>query len=145
MWIYDPAEFAVADEHRLFKEGYMHCQKGRLTHALANAQKIPAQDDVASAIQYIERESGIQLTAPQFLEIVSLYPYHRAKLADYGWGDTEVREMMLDVVANVMANTRWPIGSDKVELTSFVAMLKRAASFMGYAVTATPKGSHETT
>lgn len=137
MWIYDPKSFADADEHRMFKEGYMHCQKGRVAHALANVHKVPAPEAVASALQVIEREAGICLTAPQFLEILSLYPYQRAKLADYGWGDTEVRELVLDVVANIMANTRWPLGGDEVDIVAFVAMLQKAARFMGYAVAET--------
>jgi hypothetical protein len=132
MWIYDPKDFADADEHWMFKEGYMHCQKGRIKHALANVLAEPAPDALAQAIQFVEQEAGIQLSAAQFKEILSLYPFARAKLADYGWGDTEVREMVLDVVANVMANTRWPLGSDEVELGAFVAMLKKAAAFMGY-------------
>lgn len=134
MWIYDPKEFSEADEHRMFKEGYMHMQRSRIAHALANVDKQPAEDAVKSAIQFIEHEAEIRLTHAQFLKIMSLYPYQRAKLADYGWGDTEVREMMLDVVANIVGNTRWPIGMDGVEIHQFVAMLKKAAAFMGYEV-----------
>ncbi|KPC02021.1 Unknown protein sequence [Pseudomonas amygdali pv. lachrymans] len=32
-----------------------------------------------------------------------------------------------------MANTRWPLGKDEVDLQTFIARLKTAACFMGYA------------
>ena len=56
----------------------------------------------------------------------------RGKLAAYGWGDTEVRELILDVVANFMANTRWPREKDDVDIQTFIERLKAAARFLGY-------------
>jgi hypothetical protein len=101
-------------------------------------QKAPTQEALSAAVRFIQQESGINLSPPQFLKILSLYPFQRAKLADYGFEDTEVREMMLDVVANVMANTRWPLNGDDVELSKFTYMLRKAAVFMGYSASFDP-------
>lgn len=135
MWIYDPKKFVAASDERLFEEGYMHMQKSRMEFALAQVGSIPSDKTVAEAVTFIEEAAEIVLTPDQLLAILSLYPMARGKLANYGWGDTEVREMVADTVANFMTGSRWPIGQDDVDPAAFVARLKKAASFMGYAIT----------
>jgi hypothetical protein len=134
MWIYEPKNFVAAGEDRLFTEGYMHMQKSRMEHALAHATAIPSGISIAEAVAFIEEVAGIKLTSDQLLAILSLYPMARGKLADYGWGDTEIREIVAGVVANFMTGSRWPTGQDDVDATAFVERLKKAATFMGYAV-----------
>lgn len=127
MWIYDPKRFVEADDDRLFSEGYMHSQKSRMEFALEHATAIPSDKTLTDAIAFIAEIAEIKLTREQLLAILSLYPVERGKLADYGWGDTEVREMVADVVTNFMTGSRWPLGKDDVDPAAFVSKLKKAA------------------
>ncbi len=135
MWIFEPAKFAVKSEDWLL-EGYMDSHKARMEFALANASAVPNESAISSAVGYVSEQSGIQLSTDELSNILSLYPQQRGKLAAYGWGDTEVREIILDAVANFIANTRWPVGKDDVDIQAFIAGLKAAARFMGYTTSA---------
>lgn len=136
MWIFEPGKFVAKSEDWILHEGYMHSQKARMEFAIANASATPDEGVLTEAAGYIAEEAGIQLSADELNNILSLYPMQRGKLARYGWGDTEVREFILDVVANFIANTRWPLGRDNVDIEDFVEKLKAAARFMGYATVA---------
>jgi len=136
MWIFEPGTFAAKSEDWLLHEGYMHSQKARMEFAIANASSTPDEEALMEAAGYVAEEAGIQLSADELRNILSLYPMQRGKFASYGWGDTEVREFILDVVANFIANTRWPAGRDNVDIEAFVEKLKAAAQFMGYATVA---------
>lgn len=135
MWIFEPAKFAVKSEDWLL-EGYMDSQKARMEFALANASAVPNESALSGAVGYVSEQSGIQLSTDELSNILSLYPLQRGKLAAYGWGDTELRELILDVVANFIANTRWPVGKDDVDIQAFIERLKAAARFMGYTTSA---------
>ncbi|MPQ71474.1 hypothetical protein [Pseudomonas sp. MWU12-2323] len=137
MWILEPGKFAAKSEDWLLHEGYMHSQKARMEFAIANASSAPTQATISEAAGYVAEEAGIQLSDDELRHILSLYPVQRGKLASHGWGDTEVRELILDVVANFIANTCWPTGKDNVDIQIFVKRLKVAAQFMGYAITPT--------
>lgn len=137
MWLFDPGKFAGKSEEWLL-EGYMNSQKARIEFAVANASSVPNIAALAGAIDYVAEEAGILLSADELRSILSLYPVQRGKLAAYGWGDTEVRELILDVVANFMANTRWPVGRDEVDMQLFIERLKAAARFMGYSTLVKP-------
>lgn len=134
MWVCDPKWFAEASDDRLFHEGYMHAQKSRMEFAIANASAIPCPDALSQAAAFVEETSCIRLTSEQLLQILSLYPMQRGKLADYGWGDTEVRELLMSVIANFLTGSRWPTEKDDVNVELFVRKLQKAASFMGYVV-----------
>ncbi|MDH4602318.1 hypothetical protein [Pseudomonas syringae] len=133
MWVLEPGKFAGKSEDWLLEDGYMHSQKAQIEFAMANALSVPGESALASAAECVATETGIQLSTEDLRRILSLYPVQRGKLAAFGWGDTEVRELILDAVANVMANTRWPLGKDDVDFQTFIARLKTAARFMGYA------------
>jgi hypothetical protein len=119
---------------RLVDSGVMQIQKKRMEFALENIDKIPKVDDVKEAIAFIEEEAGIILTDVQFLAILSLFPVARVELAEYGWGDTEVRSHTLDVIAKFFLSAYWPMYMDEFDIDEFVAVLKKAAQFMGYQV-----------
>ena len=132
MWVFEPGKFAGKSEEWLLDEGYMHSQKARIEFAMANASSVPNEPALSNAVGFIAEETGIQITAEELRNILSLYPMQRGKLAAYGWGETEVRELILDVVANFMANTRWPLEKDDVDIQTFIERLKAAARFLGY-------------
>ncbi|KQZ44458.1 hypothetical protein ASD92_28320 [Massilia sp. Root1485] len=98
-----------------------------LKHALENANKVPDEGTIAEAVQFISDVSDVLLSPSQFSRIFDLYPYAEAKIADYGWGDTEVREAVLDVVANAFLGTRWPIGIDDCDVEVFAQRRRFAA------------------
>jgi hypothetical protein len=127
MYITDPAKITTWSEDRLM-EGYLQNRLGILEHALENARKAPDEHTVAEAVEFIAQASGVALTPLQFSHLLDLYPYAKAKVADYGWGDTEVREMVLDVVANAFLGTRWPMGVDKCDIGVFTERLRFAAT-----------------
>lgn len=132
MWSLDPSSLVNWSEERLLHEGYMHGQKSRMEFALKNANALPSTEALASAVEFIAEAARIDISTEQLASILSLYPIHRGKLADYGWGDTEVEELCLDVVANFFAGSRWPIGTDQVDIQAFTSRLQIAAQFMGY-------------
>lgn len=134
MWIQDPAKLMAMSDERFFGEGLMDWQKRRMEFALANAHAIPSENVLADATAYVVEASSITLTNEQMLAILSLYPIERGKLADYGWGDTEIAEQTLDVLAHFFLSSRWPLGRDEVDIEKFIARLQKAASFMGYSV-----------
>lgn len=132
MWLFDPQKFSVSPKGWLQENGYMDVQKARMQFALANAEQLPKPSDVTAVIEYLGDEAGIHLSQDEFSKILSLYPIQRGKLAAYGFSDTEVREQMLSVIANFMANTRWPDGGDGVKIDNYLSNLRLAARLMGY-------------
>ncbi|RMN17104.1 hypothetical protein ALQ64_03170 [Pseudomonas cannabina] len=134
MWFFEPSKLAGKSEAWLLEDGYMHSQKAQVEFALANVSSVPDQSALSGAVDCVADEVGIQLSTDELANILSLYPLQRGKLASYGWGDTEVREQILDAVANFMANTRWPQGKDDVDLKTFIERLKAAARFLGYTI-----------
>lgn len=135
MWIFEPSKFASKSEAWLLDEGYMDSHKAQIERALANASSIPTELTLSSAVDCVAEEAGIRLSTDQLCNILSLYPVQRGKLATCVCEDTELRELILDVVANFMANTRWPQGADNVDMQTFIGRLKAAASFLGYSTT----------
>lgn len=135
MWILEPGKLAEKDEDWLLNEGYMHAQKVRMDFALASASTIPDQSTLSGVVDFIRAETGILLSNEGLLQILSLYPAARGILAVDGWGDTQTRDLVLDVVANFMANTRWPKHGDNVDIHAFAEQLQAAARFMGYTTT----------
>lgn len=127
MYITPPSKIANWSYDQLM-EGYLQNRLGILEHALSNAGKTPAEKTLAMAVQYIGSVSGIVLTHGQFARLLDLYPYAKAKVSDYGWGDTEVEEMVLDVVANAFLGTSWPLGVDDCDIASFIDRLRFAAA-----------------
>ncbi|MGY6257306.1 hypothetical protein ACXIVK_27995 [Paraburkholderia caledonica] len=126
MFITPPSNIASWSEGRL-TEGYLQNRLGILQHALLHGSQVPTAETLTEAIRYIRKESGVALTPAQFSRLLDLYPYAKSKVADYGWGDTEVEEMVLDVVANAFLGTRWPLGVDDCDVNAFVARLRFAA------------------
>lgn len=134
MWLFDPLKFAGSSEDWLLSDGFMDAQKSRMEFALANAALLPAPEALISAVEHIADEASIILSTEELSQILTLYPMERGKLASYGFGDTDVREQIMGVVANFMGNTRWPMGKDKVDIVAFLANLRAAAKFMGYKI-----------
>lgn len=132
MWLFEPNNFVSGSMNKLLNDGYMHCQKARMEFAIEHAYSVPGEDVIVDAVQHIVENSEILLTGDELLRILGLYPMQRAMLAAYGCGDTEARGALLDVVSNFMANTRWPVFGDKIEVRVFIDRLKLAAKFMGY-------------
>lgn len=134
MWIQEPAKLMAISDEGYFDagRGLMHWQKGRMEFALEHAQAIPSEGSITEAVAYVAEASGIALRSEQLLAILSLYPIERGKLADYGWGDTEVCELTLDVIAHFFLSSRWPNGTDQVDINAFVQRLRKAAVFMEY-------------
>lgn len=132
MWIYEPSKFAASTEKSLLEGGFMDAQKARIELATGNVPLIPSATVIAAALEVISEESGINLTSDDLRKMLSLYPMQRGMLAGYGINHSEVREMMLDVVANFVANTRWPRYSDGVVMQDFTKNLKSAARFLGF-------------
>lgn len=127
MFITDPDRIAAWTNERLY-EGYLQNRLGILQHALENANKEPSAEAVIDALGHINQTCHIAIPIELFSRLLCLYPYERAKLADYGWGDTEVEGLMLDVVANAFLGSRWPIGEDNCDMKAFVHRLKFAVA-----------------
>ena len=132
MWIMEPSEILAIGKDRLINSGIMEIQKNRMEHALTHVNAIPDDETVADASAFINDSCGIVLSKEQFLGIFSLYPTDRGKLADYLWGDTEICDMTLDVIAHFFLSTQWPRNGDDVLVDEFIDMLGAAASYMGY-------------
>ncbi|WP_409286861.1 hypothetical protein [Pseudomonas guariconensis] len=133
-WIFEPRKFAAKSENWLLHEGYMDSQKARIESALANASSEPSEGTLRSVVDFIATETGIQLTLKELGSILSLYPRSRGQLAVDGWNDghSELQVELLDMIADFVANTRWPQDLDDVTLQTFMDRLKAAARFLGY-------------
>jgi hypothetical protein len=126
MFIVDPTKLSKWDQDRLM-EGFLQNRLGILEHALANADRVVEAETIRSAAGYVAEAAGVQVTHVEFEKMLKLYPYAVAKFADYGWGDTEIREMALDVVANALLGSRWPMGVDgDCDMNAFVVHLRFA-------------------
>ena len=132
MFMLDPKRMSEMGDEHFEPGGYMSFQKSRMEAALKTANLVPNPEALQEASEFIEENAEIKIDPPRLLAIFSLYPIQRGKLADYGWGDTEVSDLTLDVVANYIAGTRWPIGKDNLEIEKFMERLKAAARFMGF-------------
>lgn len=127
MHITDPAKIAQCTESQLM-EGHLPNKLGMLSHALEFAAKAPDDSVLTLAVRYIQTRVGISLSCVQFSRLLELYPFVNAKLADYGWGDSEVEQLVLDVLANAFLGSRWPVaGLEHCDVEAFSARLRFAA------------------
>lgn len=134
MLIVEPGRFSLMDDEDLVDGVYISIQRARMQQALANLHLVPSEEVVALAAEHIAAETGIILSVVQLLQILSLYPVERAKLAKYGWGDTEVSDLLMTVLADFIAGTRWPEFRDQINIERFVGKLRCAARGMGFSV-----------
>ncbi|MCU6502228.1 hypothetical protein LPN04_30985 [Rugamonas sp. A1-17] len=126
MYIVDPATLSKWDQDRLM-EGYLQNRLGILEHAMEHADQAVSAETIRDAVAYIVEAAGVPVTEMEFAKMLKLYPYAVAKFADYGWGDTEIREMALDVLTNTLLGTRWPTGRDsECDLDAFLIHLRFA-------------------
>ncbi|WP_199031304.1 hypothetical protein [Ralstonia sp. ASV6] len=134
MWVQEPEKLMAVSEEHYFDagQGLMHLQKSRMEFALKHVNAVPSEETLTEALDFVSEATGIALDPSQLQAILSLYPIERGKLADYGWGDTEVADLTLDVIAHFFLSTRWPLGMDNVDIDAFVQRLRKAATFMGY-------------
>jgi hypothetical protein len=85
--------------------------------------------------QYIEEMTEIILTAEQAESLVRLYPRVVAALFEWGVEDTSTEQAVNDMLAeSIVGADYWPRDSDKIDMAAWVALLKREAAAMGYAV-----------
>ena len=134
MLIVEPGRFSLMDDDELVDGVYINIQRARMQHALANLHLVPSKETMALAAEHIAAETGIILSAEQLVQIMSLYPVERAKLAEYGWGDTEVSDLLMTVLADFIAGTRWPEFRDQINIDRFVGKLRCAARGMGFSL-----------
>lgn len=134
MLIVEPGRFSLMDDDELVDGVYITIQRARMQHALDNLRLAPSEETVALAAEHIAAETGIILNVEQLLQILSLYPVERVKLAKYGWGDAEVSDLLMTVLADFIAGTRWPEFRDQINIDRFVGKLRCAARGMGFTI-----------
>lgn len=110
------------------EEGYLQNRLAILNHALQNTGKAPSPECVQSAVEFLQEQADISLAPAELFQLLSLYPFAKAKLADYGWGDTEVADLILDVVAHAFLGSRWPMNGDDCDLQAFLDRLRHAVN-----------------
>lgn len=125
MHVVNPAVIAKWSLERL-EEGYLQNRLAILEHALQSAGKVPSTECVRSAAEFLQEQTDITLTSAELLSLLDLYPYAKAKLADYGWGDTEVGDLILDVIAHAYLGSRWPMNGDGCDTEVFLDRLRHA-------------------
>lgn len=97
-----------------------------MAHALDKSGKTPTQDALNGALDFIARVTGVCIPLQDFSRILALYPYANAKLSDHGWGDTELRDIVLDVVSHAFLGSTWPAFDDDAETKAFIERLRFA-------------------
>lgn len=130
MHITEPS-FIVNSSIERLNEGYLQNRLAILEHALLCFQKSPSIECLQEAVDFLGEEIGIDFLIREFRLLLDLYPYVRVKLADYGWGDTEVRELVLDMVAHAILGSRWPIFGDKCDSEAFAERLRHVFASKG--------------
>jgi hypothetical protein len=133
MLLHEPNKIAELEGNRL--DTILSIQKNRMEFALEHATKPVSMSTLSDARSFIAENTKIEFSDEQLTAILSLYPMERSKLAEYGWGDTEVKGLTLDVVAHFFLSSRWPQFRDGEDvLVKFLARMWLSASKMGYFV-----------
>lgn len=77
-----------------------------------NVNATPEQSDLLEAVNFIEEETGIVISERRLLVMLSLFIEARAKLAVFGFHDTEVKECLIDVVFQYFAGFEAPTNGE---------------------------------
>jgi hypothetical protein len=97
-----------------------------------NAQ--PTEKNYLDAAEFMSETAGFEINMERAKGILDLYPHARIKLAVYnGLGDTEVRDLVSDAMANFFLGCDWPRYGDNVDTTIFCRALYAQAVKMGFA------------
>jgi len=127
MLVIEPATIAAWPADRT-NSGYLQNRYSIFKHALEFLGAEPGGDDIMAAAQFIEAATGIALNDNQLWRLLDLYPYAKAKLADCGWGDTELEGIVLDVVSHAFLGSRWPLAEEQCDKEAFLVQLRLAAA-----------------
>lgn len=85
------------------------------TFLYLNRSAFPNDGQLLKATEFIQSQIGFDLSTDQIGGILMLYPHARIKLVEYnGLGDTEVRDLLLDMMADFFLGCDWPKYGDKL-------------------------------
>lgn len=135
MWTREPSDITAVTDDQFFEGNGALVIRGRkmvVEAALQGVKAVPKRDAFDKAREYIAEEGRLFLTVAQLRAIYALYPFERARLAEAGWGDSDIREDALHVVANFFLGTHWPLIKDDVDMDVFIDRLQRVAQMFGY-------------
>jgi hypothetical protein len=100
-----------------------------------NRDKEPTNNHYLQARDFMSANAGFELSMQQVQGMLALYPHARIKLAAYnGIADTEVRDLLLNVLSNFFLGCDWPNYGDKVDLKIFLAALRKQAIAMDFTI-----------
>lgn len=103
--------------------------------ALSNNNKKMHSSLIDQAINFVEEISGIILTTDQLKDIFSLYPIKRSKLMEYGLeGETEMRELVANVLSDYLVGREWPTYGDKLNISSYIYILREQAKKLNFEI-----------
>jgi hypothetical protein len=92
------------------------------------------EKNVLHASEFMSATAGFEISPERAEAILSLYPNARIKLTVYGGlGDTEVRDLVADAIADFFLGCTWPVFADNVDIEKFCRALHRQAVEMGFA------------
>lgn len=104
------------------------------TFLFTNRSAFPNADQLLKATEFIQQEIGFDLNMDVIGGILMLYPHARIKLVEYnGLGDTEVRDLLLEAVADFFLGCDWPKYGDNLseaETYQFREALQKQARLM---------------
>ncbi len=98
--------------------------------ALLNIQHLTLQPEhVVAAHDLVKEHAGLDIPTTVLESILNLYPETKVRIADNkGVIDTDINDLLLDVIAHFFLGCSWPIGIDNVDIDVFLSVLKRQAA-----------------
>lgn len=100
---------------------------------LLNRDLWPTQAQQQAAAQFLTERTGLIWSDHKTMEVLSLYPFARIKLAKHGLSSTHgVHAGLENVAANFFLHCRWPIYRDQVDMNCFLELLREQGETMGF-------------
>ena len=98
-----------------------------------NRDMEPTTTQYEEAAEHLTNLTGLEISVSVTKELLSLFPLARIDLAEKGICGFGVRDELADAAGNFILGCRWPIYRDKVNMDTFLEVLKQQGEKMGLA------------
>ena len=112
---------------------YLRIHRDRMNDALCGLKRRVPDEHITGALEAIEEQIGVKLSAKDLKRLLDLYPITRGLIASANpETDSEARDSLYDMIANFFVGARWPEFGDGVDMEAFLRILKNQASSMDF-------------
>ncbi|KPC52013.1 hypothetical protein [Amantichitinum ursilacus] len=93
-----------------------------------------SEGEIAGAIQFLQEQSGLALTAEQLTDLLVDWEHVRENIIEWGLDDPATSEDLCNALATDVLDEPWPAADDADALAEFLPRLRAAAGKRGYAL-----------